>query len=722
MVAGLTATAAALALAVAAVAAVGYLQTAAALTAVDRERNEVARQRDQANQNLYHSLVGQANALRMARVEGFRSRIFALLGHAGRLDTPDVNRGELRQEAVAAMGDSVGFEPTVLEDFEAPPIALAVHPHARQVAVGLNNGAILIRDTGTGKPAAVLREHRSPILAAAFHSDGGRLISVDSGGICKSWEAQAADWRCDKTTTLPPLLMAALDCGGQHLAAVPQGSRDVQVWDLANGTPPSGLEARDWGLRCLAVSPDGTRVAAGAYTVQENAILLWKIGDPQPQVHVLPSLGGVYRIAFSPDGALLACGCNEGIALLETPSLKERSFQRLDSVECVAFSADNQFLAFGTITNRVKVLSVSTNRELMTMKCPGRGSMEVLDVGFGTDGATLAARAAGSVRVWNLAAATEKLVLAGHAGGVPCVAFRPDDKVLASGSKDQTVKLWDSAEGRLMHSSSPLGGPVQTVAFSHDGRLLAADSNSHLHVWDGFTFEPLLAEPLPLGVGEINGLAYSPDGDYLAACGQSGFCLWRVRRAAADARAAAPLTLERVASLPGSNCLYLAYSPDGRTVAWVDRFVNVRLFDVADRKERPFPGSRLLLGWHNLAFQPDGRHLLFVADTGAAEAWDIYAGRRDYSLGRPGEFEACHVALSADGRYFAGDSTAAAASIWDLESKNRLYLLPEERSPIWSLAWGSDGASLAVGLSDGGLVVWKLPQIRAELTRMGLAE
>ena len=151
MVAGLTATAAVLATTVLVVAIVGYVQTAAALGAVNREREEVVRQRDRANQQLYHSLVGQAQALRLARVEGFRTRIESLLTEAGGLETPEVNREDLRQEAVAALGDSVGFEPAVIEDSESAVTALAAHPHARQVAVGLANGTIRIRDAGTGR-------------------------------------------------------------------------------------------------------------------------------------------------------------------------------------------------------------------------------------------------------------------------------------------------------------------------------------------------------------------------------------------------------------------------------------------------------------------------------------------------------------------------------------------------------------------------------------------
>ena len=92
-----------------------------------------------------------------------------------------------------------------------------------------------------------------------------------------------------------------------------------------------------------------------------------------------------------------------------------------------------------------------------------------------------------------------------------------------------------------------------------------------------------------------------------------------------------------------------------------------------------------MLGWHSLAFHPDGRRLLFVADTHVAEAWDVTTGKRDYTLGEPREFEAWHVAVSPDGRLFAGDPATTAAGIWDLESKKRLFLLPEDaaRSGRW---------------------------------------
>jgi WD40 repeat protein len=55
-----------------------------------------------------------------------------------------------------------------------------------------------------------------------------------------------------------------------------------------------------------------------------------------------------------------------------------------------------------------------------------------------------------------------------------------------------------------------------------------------------------------------------------------------------------------------------------------------------------------------------------------------------------------------------------------MSDRKLLYSFRPEQSEVWSLDWSSDGDRLAVGLSDGGLVVWDLPTVEAELARIGL--
>jgi WD40 repeat protein len=377
----------------------------------------------------------------------------------------------------------------------------------------------------------------------------------------------------------------------------------------------------------------------------------------------------------------------------------------------VAVIPVDQFLAFTTITQDVRVRSVSTNEQVLALRHPA--VYQTRAVAFSADGRRLAVAAADAVRRWDLAAAREKQVLAGHASGVPCVAFSPDGRRLASGSKDGTVRLWDLATGQAAHSLAGFRGFVQTLAFRPDGGLLAVgDWSGELRFFDPTTGRLLATRAIAPQVGAVNGVAFSPDGERLFACGDSGFGVWRV------ARGAAP-DLELLSRVPGGRVAYLCVSPDGQWVAWADQMTRARLWDVAAGREVPFPGPPLRRGWHGLAFHGDGKHLLYVTAAGSTEAWDVTTGKRTFTLGRPGEFEGLGLAASPDGHWLATDPAPSAVTLWALDSGQR-FDLPRERSAVWSLAWSRDHGRLAVGLADGGLVVWDLPEVRAQLARIGL--
>jgi WD40 repeat protein len=161
----------------------------------------------------------------------------------------------------------------------------------------------------------------------------------------------------------------------------------------------------------------------------------------------------------------------------------------------------------------------------------------VYSVAFSPGGKTLASGSQdGTVRLWNVAAHRETGgPLTGHTGQVGSVAFSPDGKTLASGSQDGTVRLWNVATGKQIGSSLGGGGvvnmrqsvsldlgPVSSVAFSRDGKTLAAASEyGTMQLWDVPTRRPIgrVAQAAP-GNGSprfnLNSVAFSPDGKTLA--------------------------------------------------------------------------------------------------------------------------------------------------------------------------------------------------------------
>ena len=109
----------------------------------------------------------------------------------------------------------------------------------------------------------------------------------------------------------------------------------------------------------------------------------------------------------------------------------------------------------------------------------------------------------------------DELTLEGHAGWVMSVAFSPDGQRLASGSGDQTVKIWDSATGKELFSLKGHAGQVRSVAFSPDGqRLASASEDQTVKIWDSATGKELFA--LKGHAGWVWSVAFSPDGQRLA--------------------------------------------------------------------------------------------------------------------------------------------------------------------------------------------------------------
>jgi WD40 repeat protein/serine/threonine protein kinase len=711
----------------------------------------------QADTNLYHAVVGEARALRKARENGYRAKVFDLLKKALQLETSDKDPLELREEAAACLGDFVGLEPTTWDDFPAGTRfrAVALHPDGTQLALGLSDGTVLLRPIPGGAPITRLTEHRCAIAALGYRANGKELVSADCTGNIKLWQANdKGTWDCTKTSVLEPVLAlllpspafpfftpaftswissqfdaaAAVTPDGRYLAVWSWMNSTVALVDVADGTTaarfrvPQGEQV--WKL---AVSPDGKLLAGGYEHQRASRVLVWDIRSGALFKRLEPELDQIRYVRFSPDSRFLVCSHVGGIALYDTATFHLRPFMRGELPVGIAFSPDSQLFASQAWNLRlIRLWNIAKNRPVATLTCPGAVWVE-----FSQDSKILVAVTefnAQLVRVWNLAGASEKLALKGHASSVTGVVFSPDGKLLASASDDHKIKIWDPVRGTLVKELTEFSTPVRPLAFSPDGRVLASGDREEgtVRFYDVPSWN--VSRVLQPAVGpNVLSLAFSRDGQYFAAAGSHGLTLWRVVRGSGQQPDAGTISLLPMGRLTEEFSASLCFSADGRWLAWADGhwFSDTHHAHVWDlHRSQPHAGSIAIgrAATKALGFLPDSKRLAFVNDQSAMAVWDVTTSRQ-FSAFAEGELERRgivypHTGLSADGAWYAvADQTV---TVWDMAGKKLLVALLSEQSPVGSVAWSPNRELLAVGTGDGGLQIWNLPQINAKLTEIGL--
>jgi hypothetical protein len=277
----------------------------------------------------------------------------------------------------------------------------------------------------------------------------------------------------------------------------------------------------DW-VACVAFAPDNRTLAAGSYGV----VKLFDVAEQQEIAALTEPAGFVKAVAFSADGKTMVTGAYQSLLVWDVGSRKvvRRLKGHRGYVTSVAFSPDEKTLASASDDETVRLWDAVSGDPRGTL--PGI-EQPALAVAYSRDGRLLAVATGdatrptrkGSARLYD-SAGSPLLELTGHDRIVSAVAFAPDSGTLATGSADESIKLWDVRSGQVLRELEGHSRPVNSLAFLADGKWLVsvcggrAEGGNELKLWDLSSGKDVAT--VPAHEGPIHQLALSGDGKYLA--------------------------------------------------------------------------------------------------------------------------------------------------------------------------------------------------------------
>jgi WD40 repeat protein len=306
----------------------------------------------------------------------------------------------------------------------------------------------------------------------------------------------------------------------------------------------------------------------------------------------------------------------------------------------------------GPLDNVVAIRSANAS-QITPLMMLGDESVSVEAVAFNSDDRLLAIGSAdGNVQLWDVATGETRFTLPGHTGGASSLAFGAGGYSLAVGTGSGEVWLWDTASGELSGTLQEHETAVTSVAFQADGFLIASGAaDGSLKVWDMISAseQPALAEAndqTPIG-----SLAFSPDGTLLAAGDGSRLRLWDT----------ATWTLQTELETEISDISCISFRPDGAALVYGGADPAVWVWDLTN-------SNQVLLEGHigtvsALAFSPEG-DLIASADAEAVRLWDAIAGAKLATLASPSDQGVNSVAFKPDGTLLASGGPLGGVVLW----------------------------------------------------------
>jgi WD40 repeat protein len=460
------------------------------------------------------------------------------------------------------------------------------------------------------------------------------------------------------------------------------------------------LDGHSGSVRAAAFSPDGARVATGA---DDGVIRIWNTGTGDIRKEFVGHTAAITSIAFNSDGGTLITGGLDNSHRVWDAStgsmLKEFKGEFMGQGISAVFSPNGQQVAIVSSDVGVRIFDLRSGEPVKELS---GHSDQVDSVAFSPDGSLLVTASLDrTARIWNVRSGGTVKELKGHGNAVYSAIFSPDGTRVITTCEDDIARIFDVKTGKLIQK---LEGSGTFAAFSPDNsKVITASSKSVAQIWDAKSGVAL--KELRGHAGAIQVALFSPNGENALTSSEDGSVrVWNARTA--------PVIREFGGHTWGV-AVHAALSPTGSVLVTASDYGSVHIWDVATGNLQ-----KKLKGYGNvlsLDFSPNGAHFVVAFSDGSARIWETSTGMLSRTLMGHGA-AVTSAEFAPDGGSILTASIDKTARIWDAQTGGLLKELRHDNE-VNAASFSFDGARIVTASKDGIARIWdaKSGQILQEL-------
>lgn len=597
----------------------------------------------------------------------------------------------------------IGHDPTQLVN------RIAFNPDGTLLASGSDDATVIVWDVATGEPLHTFGDHDAWVQSVDFSPDGTHLLSAGGDRRVIVREVESGEPVLVFSGHTGPLWDAVFSSTGAYIGTT-SADGTAKIWDAFNGEELATLSGHTGPVFNLAFDErDQIVVTAGG----DGTLIKWdwqlgeQLGDP------LTGHGaGVVDVAISPDGTMLASSSADSTVRLwdfESGQQSQLFGNHNGLVPSVNFNTDGDLLGSGDVTGVAIVWDIGQSIQPMAQVISGTG-VAINDISVNSSQELIAgASADGLIRFWDLDSGLSAGEPITHglriSESISVATFDNKNNLLATGSENGTVIIWDASTGENLLQIMALTNGISSLDIDYENqRLLSGSSIGFSNLWDlttGTQIGPLLGGHH----GAVTAVALSPDGQYLATAGADGSLIIRtLTELQAGQGAGTPVSPLEYSPEVDVSLESLTFSPNSEFVVLGDNRGNVTLWSVA----RENIVNQLNVGEDvsiiKLIYSAENEEIIVTGRSG--KVWSVSA---DFSQDAELLFDSQEapvkdVSLQDDGRFITLVTSTGNLVLWD-STTNEIQKMPlrfsDEGLEILAI---SPDASLVIAGGDDGVI------------------